>query len=74
MCVVSMIMNEALKWPDDYWRQPVVPKIFDNIYKEAKEYDEKNGEPDCELEEKKDLLRKLAEKLGVGINFGDSHV
>lgn len=35
----------------------------------AREYDERNGEPDCELEEKKERLRKLAEELGAAITF-----
>ncbi len=35
----------------------------------AKVYDAENGEPDCELGEKKDLLREMAKKLGVEIHF-----
>lgn len=39
------------------------------LLKRAKEYDEKNGEPNCEIDEKIDLLRKVA-KL-VGVDLGD---
>jgi hypothetical protein len=35
----------------------------------AREYDRKNGEPDCELDEKKQRLQKLAEELGIKIGF-----
>jgi hypothetical protein len=53
------------------------PKIptqeeIDEFYKlleRAKEYDKKNNEPHCELEEKKELLRALALKLGIEIKF-----
>lgn len=69
MCVYSMIMDRGLSWPPEYWKQPAVPTIFKDLLKSAKEYDIKNNEPDCELEEKKDLLRKLAEQLGIEINF-----
>lgn len=71
MCVYSMIMDKAIGWPEDYWHQPAVPKIFDNLLKGAKEYDKRTNQPDCELEEKKALLKKLADQLGININFGD---
>ena len=53
---------------------PRVPtqEEIDEFYKlleRAKEYDKKNNEPDCELEEKKELLRALALKLGIEISF-----
>lgn len=35
----------------------------------AKLYDEKNGEPDCEIDAKIAMLRKIAEI--VGVNLGD---
>lgn len=31
----------------------------------AKEYDEKTGQPDCEQEEKVDLIKKIAKLVGV---------
>lgn len=42
---------------------------FKELLKRAREYDKKNQEPDCELEEKKERIRKLAEELGVKIEF-----
>lgn len=37
------------------------------LLKRAKEYDAKNGEPDCEIEPKIALLRKVAEAVGVSL-------
>ena len=37
------------------------------LVKRAKEYDERNGEPDCEMDEKVELVRKVAELVGVDI-------
>lgn len=69
MCVVSMVMNQGLGWPQEYWRVPTTLPIFEGMYKAAKKYDRENGEPDCELEDKKFLLSELAKKLNVTINF-----
>lgn len=38
------------------------------LLKRAKAYDEKNGEPDCEMEEKVALLKKFAELVGVELD------
>lgn len=38
------------------------------LLKRAKEYDERNNEPDCEVEEKMVLLRKIAELVGVDLD------
>jgi hypothetical protein len=60
----------------------VVPQIsrqeFDELKREvtemkellrrAKKYDEDNGEPDCEIDEKMDLLRKVAKLVGVELD------
>jgi hypothetical protein len=35
----------------------------------AREYDRRTGQPDCELEEKRQTIRDLADKLGVKIDF-----
>ena len=34
----------------------------------AKAYDEANGEPDCELDAKVDILRRVAELVGVSLD------
>lgn len=38
------------------------------LLRRAKEYDERNNEPDCEIEEKMALLRKVAQMVGVGLD------
>lgn len=38
------------------------------LLKKAKIYDEENGEPDCEMEEKVAFLRKIAEAVGVDLD------
>lgn len=34
----------------------------------AKKYDEENGEPECEIEEKMDVLRRVAKLVGVELD------
>lgn len=38
------------------------------LLKRAKKYDEDNGEPDCEIEDKMALLRKVAKAVGVDLD------
>lgn len=42
---------------------------FRRLLERAREYDRKNNEPDCEMEEKRQKLLKIAEELGVKIDF-----
>lgn len=42
---------------------------FRRLLERAREYDRKNNEPDCELDEKRQALKKLAEQMGVDIAF-----
>lgn len=42
---------------------------FRKLLERAREYDRKNNEPECELEEKKETLKELAKQLGVEITF-----
>lgn len=67
--------------PNPYPPYPVVKmpsqeeiNEFYELLKRAREYDKKHNQPNCELEEKKEKLRKLAEELGVEIKFdGDDN-
>ncbi|VDM10415.1 unnamed protein product [Wuchereria bancrofti] len=63
----------------DFWSIPWATKQeFEQLKKEvedmkkllirAKEYDEKTGQPDCEMEEKVALLKKVAELVGVDLS------
>lgn len=69
------------RWPT-LITTPVVPQVsreeFDalrrevqemkELLKRAKDYDERNGEPECEMDEKMDLLRKVAKLVGVDLD------
>lgn len=48
---------------------PAEIEEFRKLLERAREYDKKHNEPDCEIEEKKQKLRELAEQLGVKIEF-----
>lgn len=55
---------------------PVTPQItpdqieeFKKLLERAREYDKRNKEPECELQEKKQRLLDLAKELGVDISF-----
>jgi hypothetical protein len=67
---------------DDLAKQPVYVPIqiqpaisqeeiaeFRRLLERAREYDKRTGQPDCEMEDKREKLRKLAEELGVKIDF-----
>ena len=38
------------------------------LLKRAKDYDERNGEPECEIDEKMDVLRKVAKLVGIDLD------
>lgn len=42
---------------------------FRRLLERAREYDKRNHEPDCELDEKRAALLVLAKQLGVDISF-----
>lgn len=42
---------------------------FKKLLDRAREYDKKMGQPDCELDEKRQALKKVAKELGVEIEF-----
>lgn len=51
---------------------PISPAELDEfrrLLERAREYDKKMNQPDCELEEKRQKLLKLAGELGVNIDF-----
>jgi len=72
------------KWNSPYYQQTftnlslISKQEFDALKKEvedmkqllirAKIYDEKNNEPNCEIEEKIETLRKIADLMGVDLN------
>jgi hypothetical protein len=42
---------------------------LEELLRKGKEFDAETGQPDCELDEKKEALKKVAKELGVEINF-----
>lgn len=38
------------------------------LLRRAKKYDEDNGEPDCEIDEKMAFLRAIAARVGVSLD------
>lgn len=69
---------QPLPQPPNVWitYPPVVPMVtqeevdeFRRLLERAREYDRKNNEPDCEIVEKKNRVKELAESLGVKIDF-----
>lgn len=67
----------VVKWPQQV--DQISREEFDDLRKDveemklllqrAKEYDERNNEPHCEMEEKVALIKKVAEL--VGVDLGD---
>lgn len=45
---------------------------FRRLLERAREYDRRNNEPDCELDEKRQALKVIAEQMGVDISFVDA--
>lgn len=69
---------------EEHARQPIsilppvvyVPPIsqgeideFRKLLERAREYDRKHNQPDCELDEKRQTIKKIAEQLGVEVAF-----
>lgn len=80
--------NEPSVWPGTSQTITVTPisrHEFDELKRQieemksllqrAKKYDEDNNEPDCEVDEKMDLLRKVAKLVGVSLDdvIGTKH-
>lgn len=64
--------------PGGFPANPLTPKLptkeeiaefYELLKKKAREYDAKNNQSDCELEEKKQKLLDLAKELGIDIKF-----
>lgn len=53
---------------EEFYRLKRDVEVMKALLKRAKEYDERNGEPDCEIDEKMATLRKVAELVGVNLD------
>lgn len=69
MCAVSMVIDHGLQQPREVWVQPWFVPNLEELMRKAKKYDEMTGQPDCELDEKRQALKKIADELGVEIQF-----
>ncbi len=68
MCVMSMIIDHHY----DRWNPQISSEEIAEFYElleRARAYDKAHGQPNCELESKKEKLTKLAKDLGVEITF-----
>ena len=82
MCVLSMIgdhyTDKFNSYPSTLWSNGPTREEFEllkrevqemkELLKRAKAYDEEHNEPDCELAEKMEKLRKVAELVGIDLN------
>ena len=83
MCTYSMVVDWGVDkltpyaWantihsnfdPSEEWKKQFLKDLMD-LLKKAKKYDNDNGEPECELESKKEKLQAIADELGVEISF-----
>lgn len=62
MCVLSAVLDYGMDKPDSYWDQKRVQEFID-LTEQAKDFDEKNDEPDCELDYKMQWLKDLEERV-----------
>jgi hypothetical protein len=69
MCVVSMIMDRALEWPPVRFKEPEWVKELEVMLEKARQYDIDNDQPECEMDEKRLALKKIADEMGVEIKF-----
>ena len=69
MCVVSMVMDMGSTIPRHQWQQPYFVPFYNDLLRRAHEYDVRNNEPDCELDAKRQALKKIADELGIAIKF-----
>lgn len=80
-----MVMDHRTdEWTRRYWSAPwqqnyPMPKLnlptqqeideFRRLLDKAREYDKRESEPDCEMDDKKRKLLDMARELGVDISF-----
>lgn len=69
MCTMSMVMDWGMNAPRPVWHQPMFPPHFEELLRKAAEYDREHAQPNCELDEKRLALKKIADEMGVEITF-----
>ena len=66
MCTMSMITDVGLRDLRSRWKGIINPL---SRLDRAREYDKAHNQPDCELSEKQEALKKIARECGVEIVF-----
>ena len=82
MCVVSMVIgSKTVEWEQRYPQQPYVypgyaqmptqQEIdeFRRLLESARQYDREHNQPKCSDDEKRHRIRKLADQLGIDLDF-----
>ena len=64
---------QIVPWPFPVQTQPAITDAeiaeFRKLLERAREYDKRNNEPDCEIDEKRQAIIAIAKQLGVEISF-----
>lgn len=84
MCAVSAVgdgwtRDFNKRFPDWQWQQPAITRQeflqlkreveeLKKLLEAAKKFDEATGQPDCEMEDKIALLKKIADVVGVDLS------
>lgn len=66
--IKKIIFPAAHPTQEDFDRLREEVEIMKEQLKLAKEYDEKNGEPNCEIDAKMKLLREIAKLVGIDLD------
>lgn len=74
MCAVSMVMDYGKTWfpqlpKDDHTERERQLREFMELYAKARRFDQETGQPDCELDEKRKALKKIADEMGIKLKF-----
>ncbi len=71
MCVLSVVMSDALNWPPSKLQDPAWKEHLERWMKIAKKYDFDHAQVDCETEDKRKALEAKAKESGVELMFPD---
>lgn len=85
MCAISVVYDSLIhNWQNRYWPNmavaglpitevpPPTPTEIEELHvlvNWIRDYDRRTGQPDCESEVKRDILRKMAKLLGITLTF-----
>ena len=81
MCLVSTVIDDyRARWAEPVWWPPPVPtpnyevaelrrevEELKDLIRKAKDIDAAAGQPDCEMDEKVEFVKQIADYLGVDL-------